>query len=254
MKYTGIEWTDRTWNPATGCTKVSTGCKNCYAERIAKRLKKMGQKKYRNEFEYTEHENYIDDPLKWKKPSKIFVNSMSDLFHENATDEFLNKVFYVMKKADWHQFQILTKRPHLMKEYFERTERFYGGYLGIIPQNIWIGTSIENAEQLQRLQILKQIPAHMKFISFEPLLSKIGNVDLTGVDWVIVGGESGINFRDVIQEEWILELQDICKRDGVAFFFKQFGGKSLCKCHNSYGCCVLQGNVYHEIPQLKIII
>lgn len=243
-----IEWTDKTWNPATGCTQISTGCKNCYAKGMSKRLKAMGQVKYKNEFEYTEHENYIDEPLKWKKPSKIFVNSMSDLFHEKATDEFLNKVFYVMIKSNWHQFQVLTKRPHLMKEYFERTERVYGGMLGIIPNNIWVGTSIENADQLHRLQSLKQTPAQMKFISFEPLLGRIGDIDLNGIDWVIVGGESGVGFRDVIQKEWVLELRDICKRDNVAFFFKQWGGLKPKSKGN-----LLDGKQYQEYPKRQKI-
>jgi len=245
---TAIEWTDKTWNPATGCTKVSTGCKNCYAETMAKRLKKMGQSKYYNEFEYTEHLSYINEPLKWKKPCKIFVNSMSDLFHEQATDEFLNKVFHTMIKANWHQFQILTKRPHLMKEYFERTERVYGGYLGVIPRNIWVGTSIENTEQLHRLQSLKQTPAQMKFVSFEPLLGRIGDVDLKGIDWVIVGGESGINFRDVIKKEWVTELRDICKRDNIAFFFKQWGGHYPKALGN-----LLNDKQYQEYPNPKVV-
>ena len=243
-----IEWTDRTWNPATGCTKISTGCKNCYAETLSKRLKTMGQKKYENEFEYTEHENSIDQPLNWKKPSMIFVNSMSDLFHENATDEFLEKVFYVMKQANWHQFQILTKRPHLMKEFFDRTERFYGGFNGIIPSNIWIGTSIENSDNLHRLQILKQTPGRIKFISFEPLLGRIGDVDLKEIDWVIVGGESGPHFRDVIKKEWVLEIRDVCERDSVAFFFKQWGGFRPKSKGN-----LLDGKQYLNYPKQEIL-
>lgn len=248
MAKTNIEWTDRTWNPATGCTQISPGCRNCYAKTMSKRLKKMGQEKYKNEFEYTEHEHSIYDPMKWKKPSKIFVNSMSDLLHENTTDEFLNKVFYVMKEAHWHQFQILTKRPELMKSYFERTGRVQGGCLGIIPPNIWIGTSIENSDYLHRLQILKQIPGHMKFVSFEPLLGRIGDVDLKGIDWVIVGGESGLHFRDVIQEKWVIELRDICKRDDVAFFFKQWGGRYPKQMGNT-----LNGKRYQEYPTLKVV-
>lgn len=246
MADTAIQWTDKTWNPATGCTKISTGCKNCYASTMSERLNLMGQKKYQNVFKYTEHEDYIDEPFKWKKPCKVFVDSMSDLFHEEATDEFLNKVFYVMIKANQHQFQILTKRPHLMKEYFERTERVYGGLLGIIPSNIWIGTSIENADNLQRLQYLKETPAHVKFVSFEPLLGRIGDVDLKGIDWAIVGGESGRNFRDVIKKEWVEELRDICKRDGVAFYFKQWGGH-----HPKAKGNLLDGIAYEEYPVVK---
>ena len=231
-----IEWTDKTWNPATGCTKISQGCKNCYASTMSKRLKKMGQKKYRNEFEYTEHPDYIDEPLKWKKPSKVFVNSMSDLFHEKATDEFLHKVFYVMKKCPQHQFQILTKRPDRMYQYIESLPT-------VIPKHIWIGTSIESPQHLDRLRHLKNTNAFVKFVSFEPLLERIGNVNLKGINWVIVGGESGINFRDVIKEEWIIELRDICKRDGVAFFFKQWGGR-----FPKENGDLLIGKQYHEYP------
>lgn len=244
-----IEWTDETWNPATGCSKVSRGCDNCYAEEVAIKLKKWGQKKYENGFEYTEHEDYIDQPLHWKKPRKIFVNSMSDLFHEKATQEFLNKVFYVMKEAHWHQFQILTKRPHLMKKFFEETERVYGGYMGIIPSNIWIGTTIEDMTQIHRLNTLKQTPAHVKFVSFEPLLGEINNISLEGIQWAIVGGESGKNFRDVIKEEWIIKLRDICKRDGVAFFFKQWGGKKPKSRGNK-----LQGYTYQEYPKPQEVL
>jgi len=168
-----IEWTDKTWNPATGCTKISDGCKNCYAATMSNRLMLMGQEKYKNNFKYTEHEKYIEEPLKWKKPSKIFVNSMSDLFHKDATKEFLDKVFTVMIKADWHQFQILTKRPEIMRKYIESRPT-------VIPKHIWIGTSIESPKHLDRLRELKQTNAFVKFVSFEPLLERIG--DLTPLD------------------------------------------------------------------------
>ena len=229
-----IEWTDETWNPATGCTKVSPGCRNCYAEQVAAKLKKWGQKKYENGFEYTEHEDYVEQPLHWAKPRKIFVNSMSDLFHEDATIDFLNKVFYVMEQASWHQYQILTKRPERMLSFFETK---------FCPSHIWLGTSIEGMAQIHRLETLKKIDAPIKFVSFEPLLGEIDNIDLKGIQWAIVGGESGPRFRDVIKKEWVIKLRDICKRDGVAFFFKQWGGKKPKSKGN-----LLDGKIYQEYP------
>lgn len=239
-----IEWTDRTWNPATGCTQISPGCKNCYAKTLSKRLKAMGQEKYRNNFEYTEHEKYLDEPLKWKKPSMIFVNSMSDLFHEKSTDKFLYKVFATMMKAKWHTYQILTKRADLMELFF----RYHNHDLGFktVPKHIWIGTSVESSYYLFRIERLKNIKAETKFVSFEPLLERIGNVDLKGINWAIVGGESGPNFRDVIKKEWVIELRDICRRDGVKFFFKQWGGRYPKEKGN-----MLDGKQYQEYPEVS---
>jgi len=235
-----IEWTDKTWNPATGCIQISPGCKNCYAKTMSKRLKKMGQDKYKNEFEYTEHEKYLDEPLKWKKSCKIFVNSMSDLFHENATPQFLNKVFDTMMKADWHQYQILTKRPGIMKDFTDNwLER---NNLKTVPSHILLGTSIESKEYLYRLFVLERVHGK-RFISFEPLLGRIGDVDLKGIDWVIVGGESGVGFRDVIKTEWVEEIKNICIRDNVAFFFKQWGGRYPKAQGN-----LLEGKIYQEYP------
>lgn len=210
-----IEWTDASWNPTTGCSKVSPGCKNCYAERLAGRLKLMGNPKYQNGFNFTLQPSALELPLKWKERRKIFVNSMSDLFHEKMPDDYLEQCFEVMEKAYWHTYQILTKRP-------ERMLRFTKKY-GKIPDHIWLGTSVEMRLYKYRIDILKQVDVKFRFISFEPLLGSIGRVDLTGISWAIVGGESGPNHR-LIKPEWVRELRDQCLEDGVAFFFKQWGG------------------------------
>ena len=181
----GIEWTEATWNPTTGCSKVSSGCANCYAETLAKRLHAMGQPKYRNGFTYTEHSQVIDLPLTWKKPRRVFVNSMSDLFHENATYDFTARCFEVMLQANWHTYQILTKRPHLMADFSKRFEERYGW---AIPDHIWLGTSIENAGSLFRMDELRMVGCKTRFISFEPLLGPIGPMNLDGIHWVIIGG------------------------------------------------------------------
>ena len=213
-----IEWTEKTWNPATGCTKVSPGCKNCYAETMAKRLKSMGQKKYRNEFEYTEHHEYIMEPIRWKKSCKVFVNSMSDLFHELATHDFLDKVFDVMiDKAPQHTYQILTKRPHAMS-------RYVNAFPIWMPENIWCGTSVESPEFLHRIDELRKVNAQVRFVSFEPLLAAIGDVNLRGIHWAIIGGESGPNYRPV-QENHIKSLIEQCEAQNVKIFFKQWGGR-----------------------------
>lgn len=210
-----IEWTDASWNPTTGCTKVSPGCKNCYAERLAKRLKKMGNPKYKNAFDLTLQPAALDLPLKWREPRKIFVNSMSDLFHELIPDYYIKECFDVMKAADWHIFQILTKRP-------ERMVRFTSTY-GKVPDHVWLGTSVEMAMYTPRIDILRQANVRTRFISFEPLLGPIGETDLRGISWAIVGGESGPGYRR-IEKEWVRELRDQCLSKNVAFFFKQWGG------------------------------
>ncbi|MEA1924872.1 MAG: phage Gp37/Gp68 family protein [Candidatus Altiarchaeota archaeon] len=209
-----IEWTEATWNPCTGCTKISTGCQNCYAERLAIRLKKMGQKKYRNGFKLTVHEDVLEIPEKWVKPRKIFVNSMSDLFHKDVPTSFVFKVFDVMQKTDRHQYQVLTKRP-------ERTVEL-NNKLPWSP-NIWMGVTVENNDYVHRIDYLRKTSAAVKFISFEPLLGPIRDADLQGIDWVIVGGESGPNSRPM-EKQWVTSLRDQCKRDGIPFFFKQWGG------------------------------
>ena len=229
-----IQWTDATWNPSTGCSKVSPGCKNCYAERLSSRLQKMGNPKYKRGFRFTLHRDALDVPLKWKKPRKIFVNSMSDLFHESMPEDFLKKCFGVMEKADWHVYQILTKRPHRMLSFVKDS--------GGVPDHIWLGTSVELAMYKSRIEILKQVPARIKFVSFEPLLGPIGEVDLTGISWAIVGGESGANHRP-IKAEWVREIRKQCKQEGVAFFFKQWGGRTA-----KSGGRVLDGKEWNEYP------
>ena len=233
-----IEWTDATWNPTTGCTKVSPGCKNCYAELLARRLKRMGNPKYKNGFKFTVHPDALDLPLNWTEPRKIFVNSMSDLFHESMPEYYLDMCFMVMKKADWHIYQILTKRPERMLAYSRK--------LGQVPSHIWLGTSVEMGLYKRRIDVLRKVPARIRFISFEPLIGPVGSVDLSGISWAIVGGESGPNHRP-IKPEWVREIRNQCKRQGVAFFFKQWGGVT----HNAGGRLLdsREWNEYPEIPK-----
>lgn len=230
-----IEWTDASWNPSTGCSKISPGCRNCYAERLANRLEKMGNPKYKNGFKFTLHEDALEVPLKWRAPRKIFVNSMSDLFHESMPETFLKDCFDVMLKADWHIYQILTKRP-------DRMLRFVRNY-GEIPDHIWLGTSVELDIYASRIDILRQVPCRTRFVSFEPLLGSVGNVDLEGIAWAIVGGESGPNYR-AIQKGWVREIRKQCKEQGVAFFFKQWGGV-----RPKSGGRMLDGKEWDEYPR-----
>lgn len=237
-----IEWTDATWNPATGCTKVSEGCRNCYAERVAVRLKEMGKAKYANGFAYTEHTDGIDQPLRWKRPRMIFVNSMSDLFHEHATEPFLNRCFDIMDAADWHTYQILTKRPLRMAEYSERYVRRRDSD---IPPYIWMGTSVENASAARRIDELRRVRCAVRFVSFEPLLGPVPDADLTGIHWCIIGGESGPGHRPV-REEWILDLIGQCRRQGVPVLFKQWGGA-----RPDSGGRTIRGRTYDEFPEVR---
>jgi len=230
-----IEWTDASWNPTTGCSKVSPGCQNCYAERLARRLKLMGTPKYRNGFDFTLQPTALDLPLKWKEPRKIFVNSMSDMFHEMMPDDYLDECFDVMKMADWHVYQILTKRP-------ERMVRFAKRY-GKMPENVWMGTSVELSMYKYRIDLLRQVDAQVRFVSFEPLLGSIGKVNLRGIAWAIVGGESGPGHRP-IQIEWVRELRDRCRKQKVAFFFKQWGGATP-----KSGGRKLDGRFWNEYPR-----
>src|SRR5579864_3196838 len=206
----GIEWTEATWNPTTGCTKISAGCKNCYAEILSKRLKAMGVNKYKNQFKFTEHEDDIELPLEWKKPKKIFVNSMSDLFHEESRIEFIARCFDIMQRANWHTYQVLTKRPKKMAEFSE----LYAKYFGNIPSHIWMGTSVENRENVKRMDELRKVKCNVRFISFEPLIGQVGEVDLSGIHWAIIGGESGYGHRQV-KKEWISEIIQQCKKQKV---------------------------------------
>ncbi len=238
-----IEWTEVTWNPVTGCTKISPGCKHCYAERMSKRLRAMaaargGQKvdKYRNGFSVTVHESSLEEPLRWKQPRLVFVNSMSDLFHESVPEAFIESVFAVMNRAARHTFQVLTKRP-------ERAARLSGG-LRWTP-NIQLGASIESESLLGRAGPLKETGARTKFLSLEPLLGPLPDLDLAGIDWVIVGGESGPGARPM-QPDWVQEIRDRCVRSATPFFFKQWGGVFKKKAGRT-----LDGKIWDQMPAAK---
>lgn len=213
MATSSIEWTDCTWNPLTGCTKISPGCKNCYAERMSKRLKLMGQANYRNDFKLTLHPHMLDVPMRWKSPKKIFVNSMSDLFHHDVPDEFILRVFDTMTRANWHRYQILTKRADRLESLAHKLP--WGPH-------IWQGVSVENANYTSRVDHLRRTGAHVKFLSVEPLLGPIPDLDLAGINWVIVGGESGPGSR-MMEMAWVRDLRRACKRQRVPLFFKQTG-------------------------------
>lgn len=228
-----IEWTEKTWNPSTGCNKISQGCKNCYAEVMAERLQAMGQSKYKNGFELTIHEDVLEVPLTWKKSQVIFVNSMSDLFHKDVPIEFIQKVFNVMNKANWHQFQVLTKRADLLLNYHN--------YLNW-TKNVWMGVSVENQDSTWRIDALRETNAYIKFLSIEPLLSNITNLDLKNIDWVIVGGESGFKARPM-EEEWVRNIKNQCKEQNVPFFFKQWGGANKKKNGR-----LLDNKMWNEMP------
>lgn len=232
-----IEWTSSTWNPITGCTKISPGCKNCYAERMSYRLKAMGQKNYANGFTLTLHEDSLEAPLGWKKPKTIFVNSMSDLFHDAVPGHFIQKTFKVMNQASWHRFQVLTKRSERLLQ--------LNNHLAW-KSNIWMGVSVENEDYLARIDQLKQTKAAIKFLSLEPLLGPLPNLNLNGIDWVIVGGESGPKARQV-DKEWILDIRDQCLASNTPFFFKQWGGKNKKKAGR-----VLDGKNWDEMPTIQL--
>ncbi len=237
-----IEWTDATWNPTTGCTKISPGCKNCYAATLSRRLKAMGVFKYRNNFQFTEQPDDLDLPFTWKKQKKVFVNSMSDLFHEQSRMEFIAKCFDVMIKADQHQYQVLTKRAKTMVEFSKLFEKYFDSE---IPTHIWMGVSVENADYVWRIDELRKVKCKTRFISFEPLLGSIGKVNLTGIDWAIIGGESGVGFRPV-QKEWIQEIIKQCTKQKVAVFFKQWGGT-----RPKSGGREINGRIYDEYPEIE---
>ena len=209
-----IEWTETTWNPVTGCTKVSEGCRNCYAERMSRRLRAMGSPKYRRGFEPAVHPGVLAHPRRWRKPRLVFVNSMSDLFHDAVPDRFIGAVFEVMNEARRHTFQVLTKRP-------ERAARMSAGLRW--TENIWLGTSIESERWLGRLEPLREAGAGTRFLSLEPLLEPLGGLDLSGIHWVIVGGESGPG-APPMRPRWVRSIRDHCLRREVPFFFKQWGG------------------------------
>lgn len=214
MATSKIEWTESTWNPLTGCTKISPGCKHCYAERMARRLQAMGLEKYRNGFKLTLHPEVLEDPLHWEKPQLIFVNSMSDLFHKDVPLDFIQQIFAVMCRAHWHTFQILTKRAEYLLELDSLIDW---------PKNVWMGVSVENSDYIYRVHLLRQTHAAVKFLSCEPLLGPLPNLPLEGMDWVIVGGESGPKARPM-DPSWVREIRDQCQTVRVPFFFKQWGG------------------------------
>ena len=237
MRKSKIEWTEATWNPVTGCTKISSGCKHCYAERMAKRLLAMGQANYLNGFKLTMHDHVLELPLKWKKPQTVFVNSMSDLFHKDVSKEFILKVFDVMNQAPWHTFQVLTKRAERLAD-----------LNGRLPwaKNIWMGVSVEDSDYRFRIDLLRKTNAQVKFVSFEPLIGSLDKVNLKNIDWAIVGGESGPRAR-YMSPGWVADLRDQCLAQKVPFFFKQWGGVNKKKAGR-----LLDGRTWDEIPQVEL--
>lgn len=228
-----IEWTESTWNPLTGCTKVSPGCKNCYAERMSLRLQAMGQRNYAQGFKLSFHEHMLELPLHWKKPQMIFVNSMSDLFQEKVPVEFIRNVLDVMGRASWHSFQILTKRSKRLLELSPQL---------VWAPNIWMGVSVEYQDYVTRVDHLRGTGADIKFLSLEPLLGPLGRLNLKGIDWVIVGGESGPGARPMLQE-WVIDIRNQCQKARVPFFFKQWGGVRKSRAGRS-----LDGRTWDEMP------
>lgn len=237
-----IEWTDATWNPVTGCTKITRGCDNCYAERFAERWRGIPGHPFENGFDLTLRPERVQQPLRWKRPRMIFVNSMSDLFHKKVPKSFIDSVFDTMEAAHWHVFQVLTKRSSLMRRYLRAR---YGDGCG--PTHIWCGVSVEDAKAKPRLTHLKESPAGVRFLSVEPLIGAVGTMDLSGIDWVIVGGESGPGARP-IHLEWVREVRDQCLAQDVAFFFKQWGGP-----RPKSGGRELDGQEWNQFPEVKVV-
>jgi len=234
----GIEWTEATWNPVTGCTKISPGCKHCYAETMARRLKAMGQPNYAKGFQLTLQPTMLERPLTWRKPMTIFVNSMSDLFHVEVPDDYIALVFDVMRRAHWHRFQVLTKRPERVLS----LDPFLNW-----PSNVWMGTSVESERYVDRIAQLRGARARIKFLSLEPLLGPLGHLDLRGIDWVIVGGESGPGARP-IDESWVRDIRDQCIAAKVPFFFKQWGGVNKSRTGR-----LLEGRTWDEFPDNPVL-
>lgn len=260
MGKTKIEWTDSVWNPVTGCTKVSEGCRNCYALTFAERWRGIPGHYFENGFDLTLRPAKMNEPLNWKKPRKIFVNSMSDLFHKDITTAFIEEVFAIMAVAPQHTYQVLTKRPERMAEWFENRAGMVSGaaqmmgYRHLLPNipmdewwplsNVWLGTSVENKDVLHRIDELRKVPAAIRFLSIEPLIGDLGTIDLSGISWVIVGGESGRGARP-IKEEWVTSIRDQCQEQGVNFFFKQWGGVNKSKNGR-----LLEGKTWNEFPEV----
>ncbi|HLW07085.1 MAG TPA: phage Gp37/Gp68 family protein [Marinilabiliaceae bacterium] len=241
MAQSSIEWTELTWNPTTGCDKVSQGCKNCYAERMAKRLNAMGVEKYRNTFKITEHPESLNEPYRWKKRKIVFVNSMSDLFHEKVSDEFILKVFEVMKDTE-HVYQILTKRAERLLDFDKNVLK------GRWPYNVWMGVSVEDKRVLDRIDYLRQTGAQVKFLSCEPLIGPLENMNLENIHWAIVGGESGPKSREM-KSEWVLDIKDQCEKADVRFFFKQWGGTNKKKAGRK-----INGKTYDDMPDMEGVL
>lgn len=240
MKTTKIEWTDKTWNPITGCTKVSQGCAHCYAEVMTRRLNAMGINKYSNGFNVTLHEDCLDEPLKWKQSHTIFVCSMSDLFHKDVPFDFIDKVMHVIRITPQHRYQLLTKRAERMAEYFCSRE---------VPQNVWLGVTVEAQSSKSRIEYLRGIEAPIRFLSCEPLIEDLGELNLDNIDWVIVGGESGPQARPM-KEKWVLSIQEQTEKSGSAFFFKQWGtwGSDGIKRNKHKNGKLINGKVFQAMP------
>lgn len=244
MKTTRIEWTDKTWNPVTGCTKISSGCANCYAEIMAYRLHAMGVAKYSSKFAPTTHKDCLNEPLKWNKPHNIFVCSMADLFHKDVPFDFIKKVFEIIKKTPQHRYQILTKRADRMAKYFNSHD---------IPNNVWLGVTVESPTETHRIGTLRNLNAPIKFLSCEPLLADLGELDLTNIDWLIVGGESGVRARPM-QADWVRSLYKQSEEQSTAFFFKQWGtwGSDGIKRNKKANGKTLDGKIIQMMPHLEM--
>ncbi|MDR1941712.1 MAG: phage Gp37/Gp68 family protein [Endomicrobium sp.] len=241
MKTTKIEWTDKTWNPITGCTQISQGCANCYAKTMAVRLCAMGQSKYKNGFNLTLHKKVLEEPLMWKRPHSIFVCSMSDIFHEKTPFSFIDKIMKVILDTPWHRYQILTKRAARMAEYFHNTA---------VPGNVWLGVTVEAKSSKERIDYLRAINASVRFLSCEPLLEDIGTLNLYNIDWVIVGGESGLKARPM-KKEWVTAIEEQVNAQGAAFFFKQWGtwGSDGIKRNKHLNGKLINGKIIQNYPK-----
>lgn len=240
MRTTKIEWTDKTWNPITGCTQISSGCMNCYAKTMTRRLKAMGVKKYTDGFSLRLHEEVLNEPLKWKKSHNVFVCSMSDLFHERVPDLFIEKVLITIEKTSHHNYQLLTKRAERMKHFFTNRR---------VPKNVWLGVTVEDQSTKIRIDYLRGLDASIKFLSCEPLLEDLEAMDLSGIDWVIVGGESGSKARPM-EPNWVISIKEQAEHNKVAFFFKQWGtwGSDGIKRNKKVNGKMINGEIYQEFP------
>jgi len=243
MRKSKIEWTEKTWNPSAGCTKISSGCKNCYAETMAIRLQGIGMEGYENGFKFNTVPSRLKDPIKRKKATVYFVNSMSDIFHENMPEDYLNQIFNVIEQTPQHTYQILTKRAERMFDYFSKNP---------VPSNVWLGVTVENKQQgLPRIDKLRHLKAKVLFLSVEPLLEDLGKINLENIDWVIVGGESGNKARPM-DKEWVVNIKQQCETEGIAFFFKQWGtwGEDKIKRNKKLNGKELDGKIWQQYPEI----